>query len=142
MRRSRSSNDAALADVIATLDAAARLAGGSLEVKHNYGGWHPDLGSPVLAVASAVSERVFGGPPVVTAAHAGLEPAVIGGKLPGVDMLSLGPQIECPHSPDERIRIPTVERFWRLLTGLLDELSSSPEAAPVVSRRDAGGSRP
>ena len=139
---SRSSNDAALADVIATLDAAARLAGGSLEVKHNYGGWHPDLGSPVLAVASAVSERVFGGPPVVTAAHAGLEPAVIGGKLPGVDMLSLGPQIECPHSPDERIRIPTVERFWRLLTGLLDELSSSPEAAPVVSRRDAGGSRP
>ncbi len=121
---SRSSNDSALPDVIATLDAAARLAGGTLEVKRNYGGWRPDLDSPALAAARGVYERLFGEPPIVTAVHAGLETAVIGTKVPGLDMLSFGPQIEFPHSPDERVSIPTVERFWKLLVAVLDELSA------------------
>jgi dipeptidase D len=121
---SRSSNDAALPEVIATLDAAARLAGGTLEVKHNYGGWRPNLDSPALAAARSVYERLFGEPPIVTAVHAGLETAVIGSKVPGLDMLSFGPQIEFPHSPDERVSIPTVERFWKLLVAVVDELSA------------------
>ena len=54
----------------------------------------------------------------MTAVHAGLETAVIGDKVPGLDMISFGPQIEAPHSPDERVSIPTVERFWRLLVGV------------------------
>lgn len=120
---SRSSNDAALPEVIAALDAAARLAGGSLEVKRNYGGWRPNLDSPALAAARRVYERLFGEEPIVTAVHAGLETAVIGSKVPGLDMVSFGPQIEAPHSPDERVSVPTVERFWRLLVGLVDELS-------------------
>jgi dipeptidase D len=120
---SRSSNDSALPAVIAGLDAAARLAGGTLEVKRNYGGWRPDLDSPALAATRATYERIFGEAPIVTAVHAGLETAVIGSKVPGLDMISLGPQIEAPHSPDERVSIPTVERFWRLLVGLVDELS-------------------
>ena len=121
---SRSSNDSAMPDVIATLDAAGRLAGGSLEEKFNYGGWRPDLDSPGLAAAKAVYERLFGEPPIVTAVHAGLETAVIGGKVDRhLDMLSFGPQIEFPHSPDERASIPTVERFWRLLGGFVDEMS-------------------
>ena len=62
-------------------------------------------------------------PPVVTAVHAGLETAVVGSKVRGLDMLSFGPQIEFPHSPDERVSIPTVERFWLLLVALVDELS-------------------
>ena len=66
----------------------------------------------------AVYERLFGEPPVVTAIHAGLETAVIGSKVSGhLDMLAIGPQIEGPHSPDERVSIPTVERFWKLLVG-------------------------
>ena len=122
---SRSSNDSAMPEVIATLDAAARLAGGTLEVKHNYNGWRPNLDSPVLAVARRVSERLFGKPPVVTAIHAGLETAVIGSKVSGsLDMLAVGPQIEGPHSPDERVSIPTVERFWQLLVAVVDELSA------------------
>ena len=121
---SRSSNDSALPEVLATLDAAARLAGGSLEVKRNYGGWRPELDSPALAAAKTVYERQFGEPPIVTAVHAGLETAVIGSKVPGLDMLSFGPQIEFPHSPDERVSIPTVERFWKLLVAVLDELSA------------------
>ena len=119
----RSSNDSALPEVIATLDAAARLAGGALRVKGNYGGWRPDLDSPALAAGKAVYERIFGEPPIVTAVHAGLETAVIGTKVQGLDMLSFGPQIEFPHSPDERVSIPTADRFWKLLVGIVDELS-------------------
>ncbi len=83
---SRSSNDAALPDVIDGLDAIARLTGGMLEVKHNYGGWRPNLDSPALAVARRVYENLFGEPPIVTAVHAGLETAVIGDKVEGLDM--------------------------------------------------------
>jgi dipeptidase D len=122
---SRSSNDAALPEVIGALDAAARFAGGTLEVKHNYNGWRPDLDSRLLAVARSVYERLFGEPPVVSAIHAGLETAVIGTKVSGdLDMLAIGPQIEGPHSPDERVKIPTVERFWELLVAVVDELST------------------
>ncbi len=121
---SRSSNDSALPEVVAALDAVARLAGGTLEIKANYPGWRPDLSSHALASAKVVYERVFGAPPIVTAVHAGLETAVIGGKVPaGLDMLSFGPQIEFPHSPDERVSVPTCERFWKLLVALVDDLS-------------------
>jgi dipeptidase D len=120
---SRSSNDSAMPEVIGTLDAAARLAGGSLEVKHNYGGWRPNLDSPALAVLKRVFEEQFGTAPIVTAVHAGLETAVVGDKVSGLDMISFGPQIEGPHSPDERVSIPTAERFWRLLVGFVDGAS-------------------
>jgi dipeptidase D len=121
---SRSSNDSALPDLIATLDAAARLAGGSLEVGQADPGWQPDLDSAALAAFRDVYERLFGEPPIVTAVHAWLETAVIGDRVPGLDMVSFGPQIEAPHSPDERVSIPTVERFGRLLAGVVDELSA------------------
>jgi dipeptidase D len=120
---SRSSNPAAVPDVIATLDAAARLAGGRLEIGQTDPGWRPNLDSGALGAARRVYESLFGDAPVVTAVHAWLETAVIGDKLPGLDMVSFGPQIEAPHSPDERVSIPTVERFWRLLAGVVDELS-------------------
>ena len=94
-------------------------------MKHNYNGWRPDLGSPLLAVSRTVYERLFGEPPVVTAVHAGLETAVIGTKVSGhLDMLAVGPQIEGPHSPDERVSIPTVQRFWKLLVAVVDEFST------------------
>lgn len=122
---SRSSNDAAMPEVIATLDAAARLASGTLEVKHNYNGWRPDLDSAVLAVAHRVYEELFDNTPVVTAVHAGLETSVIGSKVDRpLDMLAIGPQIEAPHSPDERVKIATVGRFWKLLVAVVDELST------------------
>ena len=86
-------------------------------------GWRPDLDSPALAAMRRVYERLFGEPPIVTAVHAWLETAVIGERVPGLDMVSFGPQIEAPHSPDERVSIPTVERFWRLLVAVVDELA-------------------
>jgi dipeptidase D len=126
---SRSSNDSALPEVIGALGAAARLAGGELEVKHNYGGWRPNLDSPALAALRSSYERLFGEEPIVTAVHAGLETAVIGTKVHGLDMISFGPQIEAPHSPDERVSIPTVERFWRLMVAFVDELSQPGKGA-------------
>ena len=130
---SRSSNNSALGDVVATLDAVARLAGGSLEVVANYRGWRPNLESPALKATSGVYERLFGDAPILSAAHGGLETAVIGDKVEGLDMISFGPQIESPHSPDERVSIPTVERFWKLLVGVVDELSrpSRPRVQPT-----------
>jgi dipeptidase D len=122
---SRSSNAAGLPDVIGALAAAARLAGGELEVGQADPGWRPNLDSPALATTRRVYERLFGEPPMVTAVHAWLETAVIGDKVPALDMVSFGPQIEAPHSPDERVSIPTVERFWRLLVGVIDEFGVS-----------------
>ena len=66
-----------------------------------------------------VFEREFGDKPHVRAIHAGLECGLIGEKFPGMDMVSMGPQIESPHSPDERVKIDTVERFYRLLKATL-----------------------
>ena len=120
---SRSSNAQALPDVIGALDAAAGLAGGVLEVGQADPGWRPNLDSAVLAATRRVYERLFSGPATVTAVHAWLETAVIGDRVSDLDMVSFGPQIEAPHSPDERVSISTVERFWRLLAGVVDELS-------------------
>jgi dipeptidase D len=120
----RSSNSSALPDVIEALDAAARLVGGVFEIGQSDPGWQPNLGSPALAATHRVFERLFGEPPTVTAVHAWLETAVIGARIPGLDMVSFGPQIEAAHSPDERVSIPTVARFWRLLAGVIDEFSA------------------
>ena len=123
---SRSSNASALPGVLATLEAAARLAGGTLQTGQADPGWQPNLDSPVLDISRRAYERLFAEPPTITAVHAWLETAVIGDRVAGdLDMLSFGPQIEAPHSPDERISIPTVERFWRLLAGTVDEFSAA-----------------
>jgi dipeptidase D len=121
---SRSSNSPAAPEVIATLVAAAHLAGGELTVEQADPGWRPDLDSPALAASRRAYERLFGEAPIITAVHAWLETAVIGDKVPGLDMVSFGPQIEAPHSPGERVSIPTVDRFWRLLAGIVAELSA------------------
>jgi dipeptidase D len=121
---SRSSNDSLLPEVIAALAAAARLAGGELLVGQADPGWRPNLESSALAATRRVYERLFDQAPTVTAVNAWLETAVIGDRVGGLDMVSFGPQIEAPHSPDERVSIPTVERFWRLLSGVADELSA------------------
>jgi dipeptidase D len=122
---SRSSNASALPDVIASLDACARLAGGLLAVEQADPGWRPNLDSRILATTRRVYEHLFGEAPTITAVHAWLETAVIGDKVPGLDMISIGPQIEAPHSPDERVGIPTVQRFWRLLVCVVDDVSAA-----------------
>jgi dipeptidase D len=118
----RSSINPALDAVRRRIRAIATLAGASVEEKDAYPGWKPDLASPLLAVVKTVHRDVMGQDARIEAVHAGLECGIIGEKVPGTDMVSIGPQIENPHSPDERVRIESVGRFWQVLTGTLRQL--------------------
>ena len=120
----RSANAPALEDVVATIEAAARLAGAEVELLRSYPPWRPDLDSRLLAIARETFERLFGEAPRLEVVHGGLECAVIGDKLPGVEMISLGPEIVSPHAPGERLSISATQRFYRVLGALLDDLSS------------------
>jgi dipeptidase D len=120
---SRSSVMPSLAATLAQVEAVFRLAGGNVHVADGYPAWTPNPDSPVLKTAIGVYEREFGARPEVKAIHAGLECGLIGEKFPGMDMVSMGPQIESPHSPDERVQISTVGRFYRLLKATLAELA-------------------
>jgi dipeptidase D len=103
--------------------AFAGLAGGEATQSEGYPGWKPDMGSALLATLKKVHAATFGREAEIKAIHAGLECGLIGEKFPGMDMSSFGPQIEFPHSPDERVQIPSVGRFWHFLTASLDALS-------------------
>ncbi len=120
---SRSSVAPALKATTAQVAAVFRLAGAEVAVHDGYPGWKPNPDSQVLKTCVAVFEREFGRAPAIKAIHAGLECGLIGEKFPGMDMVSMGPQIESPHSPDERVKIPTVADFYRLLKAVLAELA-------------------
>jgi dipeptidase D len=118
----RSSRPSSLDDTSETIAAIGHMAGARVEKVHDYPVWRPDVNSRVLSVCRQVYEELFGTPPRVQVIHAGLECAVFARKMPGLDMISLGPAIEQAHSPSERVLIPTVEKMWRLLTTLLARL--------------------
>jgi len=119
---SRSSVGSALRAVQRRLKAIGQLSHAKVVERHGYPGWKPDMSSPVLATVRDVFARVHGREPQVGAVHAGLECGIIGEKIPGMDMISVGPQIEFPHSPAERVRIASVGRFWELLKATLERL--------------------
>ena len=121
----RSSNAAALDGVLATMRALARLGGAEIEVRRSYAPWEPALDSALLATATATYARVFGADPSLAIVHGGLECAVLGERLPGIEMVSIGPEIVGPHAPGEKVRISSTERFYELLCALLDDLSAS-----------------
>jgi dipeptidase D len=110
-------------DVVGTIGSVARLAGASAESTGGYPGWQPDPASRVVEVARGAFERTFGAQPRITGVHAGLECGIIGDRIPGMDMVSFGPDIRGPHAPGERVHAGSVARFWRLLAAVLDDLS-------------------
>ncbi len=119
----RSSIGSALEALRDRIVAVTHLAGGTAERSRPYPGWKPDLDSKVLAVTAETHETLFGKAPELKAVHAGLECGIIGEKYPGMDMVSFGPLIEMPHSPDERVEIPSVETFWKLLRAVVERLA-------------------
>ncbi len=121
---SRSSVNSLIAATLDSIRAAGELAGASVEMHDGYPGWKPNMDSPVLAATKRVFAHLWGGEPEVTAIHAGLECGLLGERVPGIDMISFGPQIEGAHSPEERVHIASVGRFWNALQGVLDELAS------------------
>ena len=112
---SRSSIDSALEALRRRIRAVGQLAEACVEEDVAYPGWKPDLDSRLLEVVKAVHQRELGAEPEVKAIHAGLECGILGRKNPGIDMISVGPQIEFPHSPDERVHMPSVGRFYTLV---------------------------
>jgi dipeptidase D len=119
----RSSVPSQLEAISARINAATRLAGGTVQYENEYPSWPPNMDSSLLAKAREVYARVTGEEPNVAAIHAGLEAGVIGAKHEGMDMISLGPTIEGAHSPDERLYIPSLERIWQVLVALLASFS-------------------
>lgn len=121
----RSSVASAMRDSKRRVRAFAELAGAGVTETEGYPGWKPNLDSPLLATFRKVHERVAGSDPKLEAVHAGLECAVLGHKFPGMDMISFGPIIKGAHSPDERVKINSVGRFYGLLKELLAELAGA-----------------
>jgi dipeptidase D len=101
---------------------AFRLAGFEAESAGGYPGWKPEPNSDIVQKHQAVAKDVFGEPLKLIAMHAGLECGVIGEKYPGMQMVSFGPTIVDPHSPNERVQISTVESFWKFLKAVLEKL--------------------
>ncbi|MGA1794078.1 MAG: aminoacyl-histidine dipeptidase [Thermoplasmatota archaeon] len=120
---SRSSSASQLEALRDKIEAIVVLAGGEAERGQAYPGWLPNLDSKVLAVLKESAIELWEKVPEIKAIHAGLETGIIGEKFPGMDMASLGPQIENPHSPDERVRVPSVKDFWDLLALALKKLA-------------------
>ena len=118
---SRSSVMSALEALRQRVRSFAELSGADLEEKDGYPAWQPDVSSRLLQVVKDVHERVAG-EAEIGAVHAGLECGIVGEKYPGMDMISFGPQIDFPHSPDERVKVPSVAEFYEVLTAVLAEL--------------------
>lgn len=122
---SRSSRQTALDNLQFQVRGLAELAGATVKDLEGYPGWQPDLNSRLLAIASSAYQSLFGEEPGVKAIHAGLECGIIKQKYPHLDMVSIGPRIEFPHSPDERVHIESVGRFYRYLVEILGKTARS-----------------
>jgi dipeptidase D len=108
----------AAAKMVATV---FRLAGFEIEHSGRYPGWKPEPSSDIVRKLQAVHKELFGEEAKLIAMHAGLECGVIGEKYPGMQMVSFGPTIVDPHSPNERVQISSVESFWKYLKAVLEK---------------------
>jgi dipeptidase D len=119
----RSSIESAKNNISRSVAAIFSLAGAEVKMGDGYPGWTPNMESPLLKTSVEVYSNLFGGEPEIKAIHAGLETGLLGSKYPGLDMISFGPTIEGAHSPNERVNIPAVEKFYKLLKGILEKLT-------------------
>jgi dipeptidase D len=117
---SRSSNKAAINAILDKLVAITRLAEGQIEQPNGYPGWMPNLDSEILKVSLKTYKQLTGKDAEYKAIHAGLECGIIGEKFPGMDMISMGPTIQHPHSPEERVDVESVKIFYQHLVKILE----------------------
>ena len=118
----RSSVDTAREDLKNVFSSIAALAGGSVTFDGEYPGWKPNMQSPILKEMREIYNNRFGNIPEIKAIHAGLECGLLGGVYPGLDMISFGPTIRYPHSPDEKVHIGSVQKFWDFLVETLKHI--------------------
>ena len=119
----RSSVMSRLDSVTAEIEALAHLAGAATETGSDYPSWPANMSSPLLARCRNVYRDLYGKEPAVNIMHAGLECAVLGARFPDMDMISFGPTILNPHSPDEKILLPAIAGVWKYLVELLRSFS-------------------
>lgn len=115
----RSSVDSAKDILAQSIASVFELAGAEVTFSGGYPGWKPNVNSAILKTMKSVYKDMFGKEPEVKAIHAGLECGILGGPYPHWDMISCGPTIRSPHSPDERVEIDTVEKWWNYVVEVL-----------------------
>ena len=115
----RSSVDSAKEDLENMFGSVFELAGAEVIFDGQYPGWKPNPASPILKAMLDIYKNKYGKTPDIRAIHAGLECGLLGGVYPNWDMISFGPTIRYPHSPDEKVNIETVKKFWDFLVETL-----------------------
>ncbi len=118
----RSSVDSAKLDLEHMMQCIFELAGAEVSFDGQYPGWKPNPASPILKAMQDIYKKKYGNLPKITAIHAGLECGLMGGVYPNWDMISFGPSIYHPHSPDEKVDIASVQKFWDFLIETLKEV--------------------
>jgi dipeptidase D len=109
------------------MESLFKLMGATVRHSNGYPGWKPDPSSEILKISEEVYRRLFKKKPQIKAIHAGLECGLFLQKYPDLDMISFGPTIKGAHTPEERLRIDTVEKFWIFL---LEMLKKTPNTVP------------
>ncbi len=118
----RSSVDSAKHDLGEVVKSVFEMIGAKVELDGDYPGWQPNPNSPILKEMQEIYNKKFGKIPKIKAVHAGLECGLLGGVYPHLDMISFGPTIKYPHSPDEKVNIESVNKFWEFLVETLKHI--------------------
>lgn len=117
----RGSTDTLKMDLAESVRAAFELAGAKVWFDGAYSGWSPNMASPILHTMKDQYKKLFGKEPAVMAIHAGLECGILAGAYPNWDMISCGPTLKSPHSPDERCYVPSVAKWWQFIQAVIED---------------------
>nr|WP_238409309.1 aminoacyl-histidine dipeptidase [Vibrio navarrensis] len=118
----RSLIDSGRTQVESMLKSVAELAGARIELSGAYPGWKPDADSEIMAIFRDMYQSIYGHKPNIMVIHAGLECGLFKKPYPHMDMVSFGPTIKFPHSPDEKVKIDTVQLYWDQMVALLEAI--------------------
>lgn len=116
----RSSSESRKEEICSSIESVFSLAGAKVEVLNPYPGWQPNAKSPTSDMMAKLFQEMFNKPAKVQVVHAGLECGIILDSTPGLDIVSFGPNIRNPHSPDEYVEIDSVERFYKYFVKTLE----------------------
>jgi len=119
----RSSSESRKASLLSALESVFSLACAKVEFGGTYNGWLPNIKSPILNVMANTHEKLYGKKPEIAVIHAGLECGIIQGIYPNMDLISFGPNLRNPHSPDEAVSISSVARTWDFLKATLEHVT-------------------
>ncbi len=120
----RSSVDTEKLEVAHAVRSSFELIGANVAYSGSYPGWTPKPESDIVKIMSSLYVKMFNDQPLVNACHAGLECGILNGPYPHIDMISFGPTIRGAHSPDEKVSISSVQKFWKYLLETLKNISN------------------